>query len=307
MTHFQIHLGTIGHSQQDSRYISQPLHHQLFHQLKQAIMTPTVCFQSLPTELRLEIYDFLFTDKDEQHYPHPLLEVTTKVKNECVPLLFPKLQMYIDGHEDKNDAWWFITFRAQGTEPPRQWREDKSHRYTWEAIRDDPEIATLLPCLGSLYFGEDTCWTAPDVSTAVHFNRHKSSGPPNEVSCSSYCGNKLTKDEKAHSTDFRTLIDGSAFCNINILGKLMYYIRGETLEYGHFRRSHKGTEEEVEKQLWPDGRVQVELTCRLANGEEVDLIPPAKGENVVKWLEPYPEWLQKVQNEELGQALDSNR
>ncbi|THY74686.1 hypothetical protein D6C87_03893 [Aureobasidium pullulans] len=249
-------------------------------------MTPTVCFQSLPTELRLEIYDFLFTDKDEQHYPHPLLEVTTQVKNECVSVLFPKLQMYIDGHEDKNDAWWFITFRAQRTEPPRQWREDKSHRYTWEAIRDDPEIATLLPRLGSLYFGEDTCWTAPDVSTTVRFNRHIA---------------------LRMSTDFRTLIDGSAFCNINILGKLMYYIRGETLEYGHFRRSHEGTEEEVEKQLWPDGRVQVELTCRLANGEEVDLIPPAKGENVVKWLEPYPEWLQKVQNEELGQALDSNR
>lgn len=63
----------------------------------------------------------------------------------------------------------------------------------------------------------------------------------------------------------------------------------------------------MEKQLWPDGRVQVELTCRSANGEEVDLIPPAEGEDVVKWLEPYPEWLQKVQNEELGQALDSNR
>ena len=307
MTHFQIHLSTIGHSQQDSRYSSRPVHHQLFHRLRETTTTPTVCFQSLPTELRLEIYDFLFTDKDEQHYPHPLLEVTTKVKNECVPLLFPKLQMYIDGHEDKNDAWWFITFRAQGTEPPRQWREDKSHWYTWEDIRDDPEIATLLPYLGSLYFGEETCWTAPDVSTTVRFNRHKSSSPANEVSCSSYCGNKLTKDEKTHSTDFRTLIDGSAFCNIDILGKLMYYIRGETLEYGHFRRSHEGTEEEVEKQLWPDGRVQIELTCRLANGEEVDLIPPAKGEDVVKWLEPYPEWLQKVQNEELGQALDSNR
>lgn len=61
-------------------------------------MTPTVSFQSLPTELRLEIYDFLFADKDEQHYPHTLLEVTTKVKNECIPVLFPKLQMYIVVH-----------------------------------------------------------------------------------------------------------------------------------------------------------------------------------------------------------------
>lgn len=87
----------------------------------------------------------------------------------------------------------------------------------------------------------------------------------------------------------------------------MYYIRGQTPEHGHRRMSHKGTDEEVEKQLWPDGRVQIELTCRLANGEVVDLIPPAEGEDGVKWLEPYPERLQKVQKEELVQALDSNR
>ncbi|THZ70046.1 hypothetical protein D6C85_06233 [Aureobasidium pullulans] len=214
---------------------------------------------TLPPEIRLIIYEFFFADVQQQHFPHPLLRVSSTIRNECIPILFTLIQLEIQDQVDVSGPWLFgfqssrYAARSLGV----------TKGYTWDTICELPLVLDLLPLVRTLDVTHVTCCFAEDheASTTIKFHGGRdAAGRPNEV-------------------DFLSWFDGS----------------------------HKGTEEEVEKQLWPDGRVQVELTCRLANGEEVDLIPPAKGENVVKWLEPYPEWLQKVQNEELGQALDSNR
>jgi len=251
-------------------------------------MKPAVRFQTLPTELHLLIYQFLFADEDEQRFPHPLLQVSETIYVECVPILLPELEMYIDGNEEQDYGGWTITFRSIGKSlwPRPKYRP---HWYSWPTIRDDPEMAILLPYLDSLHFGYNSCLHVSDIQTIVDFNFHESSVIPSQVSCSNCWirdGYPLTATEKAHRANFRTLIGDSPVCTPTIIGKLMYIIGGRTLEFDHPRWSWEGeTVKEVERQLWSDGDVPEKICYRLADGNVVYLIPPAEGQDVVAWLE----------------------
>lgn len=135
---------------------------------------------TLPPEIRLIIYEFFFADVQQQHFPHPLLRVSSTIRNECIPILFTLIQLEIQDQVDVSGPWLFgfqssrYAARSLGV----------TKGYTWDTICELPLVLDLLPLVRTLDVTHVTCCFAEDheASTTIKFHGGRdAAGRPNEV------------------------------------------------------------------------------------------------------------------------------
>ena len=135
---------------------------------------------TLPPEIRLIIYEFFFADVQQQHFPHPLLRVSSTIRNECIPILFTLIQLEIQDQVDVSGPWLFgfqssrYAARSLGV----------TKGYTWDTICELPLVLDLLPLVRVLDVTHVTCCFAEDheASTTIKFHGGRdAAGRPNEV------------------------------------------------------------------------------------------------------------------------------
>lgn len=135
---------------------------------------------TLPPEIRLIIYEFFFADVQQQHFPHPLLRVSSTIRNECIPILFTLIQLEIQDQVDVSGPWLFgfqssrYAARSLGV----------TKGYTWDTICELPLVLDLLPSVRVLDVTHVTCCFAEDheASTTIKFHGGRdAAGRPNEV------------------------------------------------------------------------------------------------------------------------------
>ncbi|KAG2167270.1 hypothetical protein JADG_007009 [Aureobasidium aubasidani] len=125
-------------------------------------------FATLPPELHLIIYEYLFLDPKEQKYPHALLEVSRKTLSLSAPILLRHLKLYIEGDDEE----WYLSFARQDY---NSWHRTPNS-VAWEVFRQDPEMQRLIPHVKTIHFEPASCldvvgrmlgvWMAKEVGDA---------------------------------------------------------------------------------------------------------------------------------------------
>ena len=185
---------------------------------------------TLPPEIRLIIYEFFFADVQQQHFPHPLLRVSSTIRNECIPILFTLIQLEIQDQVDVSGPWLFgfqssrYAARSLGV----------TKGYTWDTICELPLVLDLLPLVRTLDVTHVTCCFAEDheASTTIKFHGGRdAAGRPNEVDFFSWFhgfdwhGNCVINE---YEKDLDDLVGEEKVCSKELVERLL-----EILEDAH--------------------------------------------------------------------------
>ena len=103
-------------------------------------------FTVFPPELRLMIYGFVFESSEEQRFPHPLLQTSQQLREECKPILLPHLGLQITKgyYYDTNSPWILALV------PRLNIKYCHERNYTWHAFCNNPYLLDLLPYITKL-------------------------------------------------------------------------------------------------------------------------------------------------------------
>ena len=165
---------------------------------------------TLPPEIRLIIYEFFFADIQQQHFPHPLLCVSSTIRNECIPILFTLIQLEIEDRVDVSGPWLFGFQSSRYV--ARSFGVTKG--YTWDTICELPLVLDLLPLVRVLDVTHLTrrCREDHEASTTIKFHGGRdAAGRPNEVDFLSWLDG----------------VDGNGNCVINEYAKELDDLVGE--------------------------------------------------------------------------------
>lgn len=165
---------------------------------------------TLPPEIRLIIYEFFFADIQQQHFPHPLLCVSSTIRNECIPILFTLIQLEIEDRVDVSGPWLFGFQSSRYV--ARSFGVTKG--YTWDTICELPLVLDLLPLVRVLDVTHLTrrCREDHEASTTIKFHGGRdAAGRPNEVDFLSWFDG----------------VDGNGNCVINEYAKELDDLVGE--------------------------------------------------------------------------------
>ncbi|KAL2034756.1 hypothetical protein VTO58DRAFT_100673 [Aureobasidium pullulans] len=130
-------------------------------------------FATLPPELHLIIYEYLFLDPKEQKYPHALLEVSRKTLSLSAPILLRHLKLYIEGDDEE----WYLSFARQDY---NSWHRTPNS-VAWEVFRQDPEMQRLIPHVKTIHFEPASCLDVVGIETRITFHGPKATSKLNTI------------------------------------------------------------------------------------------------------------------------------
>lgn len=86
------------------------------------------------------IYGFVFESSEEQRFPHPLLQTSQQLREECKPILLPHLGLQITKgyYYDTNSPWILALV------PRLNIKYCHERNYTWHAFCNNPYLLDLL-------------------------------------------------------------------------------------------------------------------------------------------------------------------
>lgn len=111
-------------------------------------------FSAIPAEIRLVIYEALFDDRTEQHYPHPMLETSEQITTECTPYLFRQLQLTIANPPPelgRRDEQWVAVLSSRKA---KRSRVHPGRVFPWTDFLQEKSLSNWLPYIQriNLYF-----------------------------------------------------------------------------------------------------------------------------------------------------------
>lgn len=209
---------------------------------------------ALPTEIRLMIYKALFDDAFEQYYPHPLLELSDQISNECAPYLFRHLQLNVSNPPQlaHRDEQWVVTLHSR-------LRECSSFDTVilWEEFLQQRSLSNWFPYLQQVnvqYLG----YQGPKpflASLRIYFDDENSFASTTNIGFSDNMHRAL---RTLYRRTIKTVIRDLEICSTQLLVKLI-----NILPFREFRsaaRRRRGIARACRAEMWERCKQQIALT-----------------------------------------------
>lgn len=140
-------------------------------------LTMKLDFLALPPELRCMVYLALFADKDEQRFPHSVLNTSREMRSEAAPFLFSTLELALV-RRLVCGVWLIALYSLENNSCSKVLDSQPL-----ESLRDMESLKALLPHIKTLeisyVISHSTRWWIP--RTLVRFNKKHSVASPNEI------------------------------------------------------------------------------------------------------------------------------
>lgn len=217
------------------------------------IMAIKPTFATLPPELHLIIYEYLFLDPEEQKYPHAVLEVSRKTLSLSAPILLRHLKLYIEGDDEE----WYLSFARQDY---NSWHRTPNS-VAWEVFRQDPEMQRLIPHVRTIHFEPGSCLDVEGIETRITFHGPKATSKLNTIT---YALNReyFSPDVRcldSHKSKMAKEVGDAKTCAMNLVERLMEACSGYAEnDYNDvvrfcFRRSRVGkTRKEADEEVYKE-------------------------------------------------------
>lgn len=148
-----------------------------FYNLLFLRLTMRFDFLALPPELRCMVYLALFAHKDEQRFPHSVLNTSREMRSEAAPFLFSTLKLALVRR--LVCGVWLIALHSLENISCSKVLDSQP----LESLRDMESLKALLPHIKNLEISyvvsHSTRWWIPRA--VVRFNKKHSLASPNEI------------------------------------------------------------------------------------------------------------------------------